>query len=75
MIQDVLDQVFEKASEWCSNPENSSKITEKVVTPILVSLAERFQWLFSVIQILAALIVIQTVLTVVVLVRMHGSRT
>lgn len=69
MIQEVLDQVFDKASEWCSNPENSSKITEKVVAPILHSLAERFQWLFSIIQILAALIVVQTILIVLILAR------
>lgn len=71
MIQEVLDQVFEKASEWCTKPENTSRITEKLLTPILQSLAERFQWLFSVIQILAALIVVQTVLLIFVLMKLQ----
>lgn len=71
MIQDVLDQVFDKASEWCSKPENTSRITEKLLTPILQSLRERFQWLFSIIQVLAVLIIVQTVLLVLVLMRVR----
>lgn len=69
MIQEVLDQVFDKASEWCAKPENTTRVTDKLLTPILQSLTERFQWLFSVIQVLATLIVVQTVLLVLVLVR------
>lgn len=67
MLQDMLDHVFEKATDYCSKPENTEKITEKLLTPILQSLAMRFQWLFVALQGLAALLVIQTVLLVWIL--------
>ena len=63
----MLDHVFDKASEYCANPENTQKFTEKLLTPILQSLAVRFQWLFLMFQGLAALLVLQTALTIWIL--------
>lgn len=68
MIEKLLDQVFEKACKYCSEPENTAKISEKLLAPLLQTLAVRFQWLFNCLQALAALVVIQTILIVWILI-------
>ena len=73
MIAELLDQLFEKASEYCGNPENAVKISEKLLAPILQNLAVRFQWLFNCLQALAALLVIQTILLVWVLISLRTT--
>jgi len=73
MIAELLDQLFEKASEYCALPENQVKISEKLLAPILQNLAVRFQWLFNCLQALAALLVIQTILLVWVLISLRTT--
>lgn len=76
MIEELLDQVFEKASEYCSKPENSAKLTEKLLNPILQNVALRFQWLFNCLQALAVLVVVQTLLLswLVTMIRTSSAR-
>jgi hypothetical protein len=68
MIDKLLDQVFEKAGDYCADPENRFKISEKLLQPVIQTVAVRFQWLFNCLQALAALLVIQTILIVWILV-------
>ena len=74
MIADLLDQLFEKASDYCAKPENTLKISEKLLAPIVQSMAVRFQWLFNCLQALATLLVLQTVLLVWVLISVRRLR-
>lgn len=75
MLDKLLDQVFEKAGEYCADPENRFKISEKLLAPVIQTLSVRFQWLFNCLQALAALLVVQTILLVWILftVRKHSN--
>jgi hypothetical protein len=68
MLKELLEQLFDRASEYCANPENRVKLHDKLLAPILEHLAVRFQWLFNCLQALAALLIIQTLLLVWILV-------
>lgn len=68
MLQELLDQLFERAGEYCADPQNRVKLHDKLLAPVLEHLAVRFQWLFNCLQALAALLVIQTILLVWILV-------
>lgn len=68
MLKDLLDQLFDRASEYCANPENRVKLHDKLLAPILEHLAVRFQWLFNCLQGLAALLIVQTILMIWILV-------
>lgn len=73
MLNDLLDQLFERASEYCAKPENRVKLHDKLLAPILEHLAVRFQWLFNCLQALAALLIIQTILLVWILIAMRRA--
>lgn len=67
MLKELLDQVFERAGEYCANPENRVKLHDKLLAPILEHLAVRFQWLFRCMQAVAALLIVQTLLLIWIL--------
>lgn len=71
MLEHVLDHVFEKASEYVGDPENATKIIDMIATPVFKCLMDRFHWLFQMIQLLAALVVLQTIMLFVVLFRLR----
>lgn len=71
MVDDLLEQLFSKVSEYCSREEVQQKMTQTLET--FISL--RFTWLLRCFEIIASLAIVQTLLLGYILFSLHVKRS
>lgn len=64
MIEKLVDQCIDKVVDFCSLPENRCRIEEKIVRPLGEYSFRQFSWIARMFQVLASLVVFQTILLV-----------
>lgn len=65
----VLDSVVGRVVEYCSRDETKAQFESKVLGPAMRYLADKFSWSVRVFQIVAVLVLIQTVILLWLLLR------
>ena len=71
----MLSSVVDHLVEYCNKQETREALESKVLTPFVRYLAERFSWGVRMFQVVAVLVLVQTVLLVWLLFReVRGSR-
>lgn len=68
-VHAVLDDVMGKIVDYCSRDETKLALESRVVAPALTYLADKFAWGVHVFQIVAVLVLVQTLLLLWLLVR------
>jgi hypothetical protein len=61
-MNQVIESVVSKVVEVCCKDETRSKLEDKVLAPAVAYVADRFSWGVRVFQVVAVLVLIQTVL-------------
>lgn len=65
----VLRATLNKVVDYCSTAEVRQELNDKVLNPLLAHAGERFAWAARLFQIVAALVLVQTLLLLWLLVR------
>ncbi len=69
MLDQVVEQIIVKASEYCTDEKNRQGLENRFILPITKYIADRFSWIVWSFQLIVVLALIQTVLVVWLLVR------
>lgn len=69
MLDQVVEQVIVKATEYCTDEKNRQALENKFILPITRYIAVRFSWIVWSFQLIVVLALIQTILLVWLLVR------
>lgn len=69
----VVDHLFEKFVEYCSEEKTRKSLEDKFLLPILQHLGERFRWTLKAFQALTVLVVMQTLLILWLLLRSYKT--
>ena len=72
----MLPELVESFVEYCNKEETQTVLQSKVLDPAIDFLGKRFQWIFTMFQVLMALVGVQTALLLVLLIRsyhQHGG--
>lgn len=67
MIDDILEQIVDRALLYCSKTENQ----EKVIGPLEKFIAIRFAWLIRCFELMTSLVIAQTLVLAYVVMRLH----
>lgn len=65
----MLDKLVDSFVDYCSRDETRQKLEAKFLKPVVGYLSERFQWIVYVLQAVAVVLAIQTIILFVLLVR------
>ena len=65
----MLEKLVDSFVDYCSRDETRSKLEAKFLKPAVGYLSERFQWIVYVLQAVAVVLVIQTIILFVLLIR------
>jgi hypothetical protein len=69
VVSQVLDSVVDKVVEYCSRDDTRSRLEAKVLAPAVRYVADKFAWGVRVFQVVAVLVLIQTLVLLWLLVR------
>jgi hypothetical protein len=69
MLDQVVEQVIVKATEYCTDEKNRQALENKFILPITRYIAVRFSWIVWSFQLIVVLALIQTILLVWLLIR------
>lgn len=67
----MLPELVESFLEYCNKEETQTVLQSKVLDPAIEFLRKRFQWIFTMFQVLMALVAVQTALLLVLLIRSY----
>jgi hypothetical protein len=65
----MLERLVDSFLDYCSRDETRSKLEARFLKPAVGYLSERFQWIVYVLQAVAVVLVIQTIILFVLLIR------
>jgi hypothetical protein len=65
----MLDKLVDSFMDYVSRDETRSKLEAKFVKPAMGYLSERFQWIVYVLQAVAVVLMIQTIILFILLIR------
>lgn len=69
MMSTLLDDALTKVVDYCSKDETRERLESKVLVPAVTYLADKFSWTVRLFQVVALLVLIQTVILLWILVR------
>jgi hypothetical protein len=69
MLDQVVEQILVKASEYCTDEKNRGALENRFILPITKYVADRFSWIVWSFQLIVVLALIQTILVAWLLVR------
>lgn len=70
----MLDKLVDSFVDYVSRDETRTKLETKFLKPAVEYLSERFQWIVYVLQAVAVVLVIQTIILFVLLIRDLSGR-
>ena len=67
MIDEILEQVVQKALEYCGKEENQ----EKIIRPVEQFVSIRFAWILRCFELIASLAILHTLMLAYMLFKLH----
>lgn len=69
VVHQVFDSVVDKVVEYCSREDTRSQLEAKVLAPAMRYVADKFAWGVRIFQVVAVLVLIQTLVLLWLLMR------
>jgi hypothetical protein len=69
VVHQVLDSVLTKVVDYCGQERTREQLEAKVLAPAIKYIADRFSWGVRIFQVVAVLVLIQTVILLWLLLR------
>lgn len=73
MLEQVFDQLLAKVADYLTNEENIQSLESKLLVPLTQYVSMRFAWIVRSVQVLATLVLVQTLILVILLIRSFRS--
>lgn len=68
-LHGVLDSVVSKVLDYCAKEETRARLESEVLAPVLKYMTDKFAWGVRIFQLVAVLVLIQTIILLYMLLR------
>lgn len=72
MIDELLDQCITKLIDYVEKEDNAKRLESKILAPLMRHMTQKFAWLSYSFQTVAALVVLQTLLILYLVFKVHA---